>query len=321
MRAKSVGIQEWQQFVEGLPDYSFAQLPAFAQAYSEAYPNCKIATKKFSFDDGVEVLVPLIEIAAQFGFRAYASLPRGFYGGFLWKKRPNQEQMKLILNCLLNKRTVGIAIYPNPFQWKDLRFLENHGFKGKETFTHILELGTDYEWVWKNRLDGKNRNQTRKALKSGVTVTTASDISQIRTYYDLYVESAHRWDLRQRLMMPLRFFETLFQLCGDRVKYYFAMYSGICIASVVIYCERRGCVYGGGAMLKEYGRYCPNNLLLNRVIEDACKKGYRYLDMGGSPGLPGVQRFKESFGAKKIDYKCFLYENPLLRIYRKLLSL
>ena len=317
MRVRSVSIQEWQEFVESLPDYSFFQLPIWAQAYEKTYPNCKIATKLFTFDDGTQVLVPLVEMKGKFGFKAYESLPAGGYGGFLWNRKPNKKQMKQILKYFLNRRVLRLAIYPNPRDWRNFQFLEDNSFKSKEVFTHILELDADYDWVWKNRINGKNRNQTRKALKSGVKIVLANNPEQIKAYYQLYLNSVHRWRLQNNSIRPLHFFENLFKLGSNSVKYYLAKYDKNYIAGVIVLYGSESCFYWASAMQKDYAQYCPNNLLLNKVIEDACKNLYRFLNMGASLGLPGVQMFKESFGAKRLDYKYFVYENPFLKIYRK----
>jgi lipid II:glycine glycyltransferase (peptidoglycan interpeptide bridge formation enzyme) len=102
----------------------------------------------------------------------------------------------------------------------------------------------------------------------------------------------------------------------DKVKYYLAKYGERYISGAIILYGKRNCFYWSGAMLEEYRRYCPNNLLLKCAIEDACNNGYHYFNMGASIGLPGVQRFKESFGAEKLDYKYFVYESPLLTLYK-----
>jgi lipid II:glycine glycyltransferase (peptidoglycan interpeptide bridge formation enzyme) len=318
VRVKSVTTREWQQFVEGLPYYSFFQLPIWAQVHEKTYPNSEIATKLFTFDDGVQVLVPLVKTRHKFGFESLESLPKGGYGGLLWDKRPTEGQVQQILEHLLNRRVLRLEIYPSPWDYENREFLENSGLERRVTFTHVLELLAGHQWLWENKFDAKSRNSVRRALKNGVTITLANDVAQIRVYYDLYLDSARRWGLSEKELTLFQFFEDLFRIGGDRVKYYLARYGGKYISGGIIFYDSSSCFYWGAAMLKEYGQYCPNHLIVNKAIEDACARGFRIFNFGSSEGLPGVQRFKETFGAEKIDYEYFIYENPRLRLYRRI---
>jgi CelD/BcsL family acetyltransferase involved in cellulose biosynthesis len=46
----------------------------------------------------------------------------------------------------------------------------------------------------------------------------------------------------------------------------------------------------------------PSNALLSEAIKAACSRGVSYLDFGASEGLPGVEKFKQSFGAQAREY-------------------
>jgi lipid II:glycine glycyltransferase (peptidoglycan interpeptide bridge formation enzyme) len=322
MKVKSVTIQEWQEFVESLPNYNFFQLPIWAQVHKKAFPACEIATKLFIFDDGVQVLLPLVKTAHKFGFEILESLPWGWYGGFLWNKKPSKAQLRQILKHLLTRKVLHLEINPGPWDSENRELLENSGLKKRPAFTHVLELSAGHQWLWENRIDRNCRNQVRKAIKSGVTIIPIDDVAQIKAYYDIYLDSAHRWGLPKSKEIPLQYFESLFQLGGDRVKCYLARYDGKYISGGFTAYDSSGCVYLNESMLKEYGRYCPNNLLRNKLLEDACARGCRFFNFGGSEGLsPGVQDFKESWGAEKLDYEYFVYESPLLRLYKKVRTL
>jgi hypothetical protein len=318
MKVKSVTFSEWQQFVEGLSNYTFFHLPIWAQLYEKIYPNCRIATKMFIFDDGVQVLVPLVEKNSKFGFKSYASLPEGAYGGFVWNTKPSEQQLQRILSHLLSMKTLRLTIYPNPLEWEEMQFLEKVGFENANGYAHILTLDGDYEYIWKNRITSKNRNQTRKAIKSGLVIRRGNDINDIKSYYALYLASAERWNAKADEIRPLELYKELFELGRDNVRLYIASKDGVDIAVTISLYDANTVYYWGGAILKEYGQYCPNNLLHNEVIKDACESGYKYYNMLSSGGLSGVEKFKESFGTERINYKYFVYENPLLKVYRKI---
>lgn len=309
MQVDSISIKEWWEWIED-KDYTPFQIPAWAYVHEGSYPGRKVVTKLFTFSDGTEVLFPFVEMKSKFGFKSYESMPEGGYGGLLWNKIPNSGQLNEIINSVKKINVLHFGIFPPPC--KDYSFLKQRKFSVKKTFTHILNL-EDVHFT------GKCRNQIKKAVKSGVTTEWVNDISGPRNYYDLYLNSAARWGLPSNLIKPLKFFERLFELGNGKTKYYLAKYEGNYIAGVVVLCGKESCFYWSGAMLKEFGSLCPNNLLIDRVAEDLLGEGYKTLNMGSSVGLPGVQKFKESFGAQRVDYKYYIYENPILNIYRRLL--
>jgi hypothetical protein len=308
VQVSSVSIQDWWSWIED-KNYGPFQSPAWAQAHEESYSNRKIIVKLFTFSDGTEVLFPLVEMKSKLGFKSYESMPEGGYGGLLWNKMPSSEQLNKIINKVKKFNVSHFGIFPSPGE--DYRFLEQKGFVPGDAFTHILNLEDLH-------FHGKCRNQIKKAVKSGVTTEWVNDISGPRNYYDLYLKSAARWDLSSNLIKPLKFFVMLFELGQGKVKYYLAKYNGEYVAGVVVLCGKKSCFYWSGAMLKEFGSICPNNLLIDRVVEDACNNGYKSLNMGSSTGLPGVQKFKESFGAQRVNYKYYIYGDKLLNIYRRI---
>src|SRR3972149_5958521 len=190
MKVRSVTTQEWQEFVESLPDYSFFQLPTWAQVHEKAFAACEVATKLFSFDDDVQVLLPLVKTKDKFGFETLESLPWGWYGGFVWRKKPSEAQIRQILGHLLAWRVLHLGIYPGP---------------------------------WGGGLP-------------------------------------------ESQVIPLAYFESLFRLGGDRVKCHLARYDNKYISGGFTAYDSSGCIYLHEALLKEYGYYCPNNLLRNKLI-------------------------------------------------------
>ncbi len=318
MKVKSITFSEWQQFVEGIPNYTFFHLPIWAQLYEKIYPKCKIATKMFIFGDGMQVLVCLVEMNSRFGFKSYASLPEGAYGGFIWNTKPNEKQLQQILNHLLSMKTLGLVIYPNPLEWEEMQFLEKFGFESAGEVVHMLALDGGYEYIWKNRITSKNRNHTRQAIKSDVVIRTGNGINDIKSYYAFYLASTKRWNKKASEIRPLEFYIKLFELGRDNVKLRIASKDGKDIAGVINLYDSTTVYYWLGVMLKEYGQYCSSNLLQNVVIKDACESGYKYYNMLASGGLTGVEKFKETFGAEKVNYKYFVYESPFLKLYRKM---
>lgn len=63
------------------------------------------------------MLVFLVEMNSKFGLKSYESLPKSGYGGFLWNKKPSEEQSKQTLKYLLSRKILHLIICPNPGDW------------------------------------------------------------------------------------------------------------------------------------------------------------------------------------------------------------
>ena len=53
--------------------------------------------------------------------------------------------------------------------------------------------------------------------------------------------------------------------------------------------------------IKDYNRYSPNMLLYWKILEHACKSGFKQFDFGRSTPGEGTYKFKEQWGAKPIQ--------------------
>lgn len=316
MQVKPVSVQDWWRFVENLPSYSFFQLPVWAQAWEETYPNYKIATKLFSFEDGTEVLVPLVRISSRFGFEFYEALPRGGYGTPLWNRKPSERQMEQVVKHLLTKRTLLLAIHPNPLDWEALQFLNNYGFESKKAFTHVLKLDKP-EVLWKN-LARQSKQNVRRAQAENLKFIVGGPHDLESSYYRMYQESAERWGMPEKEMIPLIFLQNLIRIGGERVRLFFVEKEGEKIAGVIVVYGKHESFQLYSAFLHQYSNMRPNDFWQWEVAKDAYERGYEIHNLGASVGLPGVQKFKESFGANEVNYEYFIYRSPLLKIYEKI---
>lgn len=316
MQVKPVSVQDWWRFVENLPSYSFFQLPVWAQAWEETYPSYKIATKLFSFEDGTEVLVPLVRISSRFGFEFYEALPGGGYGNPLWNRKPSERQMEQIVKHLLTRRCLFVEIHPYPLDWEALRFLNNYGFQCKEVFNHVLKLDKP-EVLWEN-FTRQCRKNIGHAQRENLRLIEGGPNDLESSYYKMYQESAERWGMPEKEMIPLIFLQNLIRIGGERVRLFFVEKEGEKIAGVIVVYGKRESFQLHSAFIYQYSNMHPNEFWQWELLKDSFERGYEIHNLGASVGLPGVQKFKESFGSKKVDYKYFIYRSPLLKIYEKI---
>lgn len=316
MEVKVVSFEEWRQFVEGLPGYNFFHLPVWAEAHQKSYPGrYKTATKLFIFDNGIQVLVPLIEEKSRYRFKHLFSSLKGGYGGFLFNKKPGVEHLKQILKHILSKEVLSLEVYPEPSALETSEFFRNYKFESRKVFTHILELGKP-EALWDNFTYACKKN-IKRAQKEDLTLVKG-DFADLEHYYKMYLDSVKRWDLAEEKILPLIFFQNLLQIGEKDIKLFFVEKCGEKVAGVIMFYGKTESFQWHAVSFYKYENIRPNNFWEWELIKDSYNRGYGTHNFGASVGLPGVERFKESFGAKRIEYECFTYKNQLFKFYNKL---
>jgi len=138
------------------------------------------------------------------------------------------------------------------------------------------------------------------------------------SYYEMYRDSAKRWGMEEKRMIPLEFFQNLTQVGTEGIKLFFAEKEEKKIAGVIMGYGKGESFQWYAVSFYQYENLRPTNFWEWEVIGGAYEKGYEIHNFGASVSLLCVQRFKESFGAEKLNYKYFVYESPLLKAYRKI---
>jgi len=320
---KNVSFEKWNEILSGSRRRTFFQTHLWAKVLDETYDNYRVATRLFTFDDGLEVLVPCMEIRLDgHGLRRkYESMPLGTYGGLICGGGMVTDlHVKRIIRHFETTCVTSICFNPDPLS--DPATGYPSGGAVTPTYTHILPLEKGFDHIWQNEFSSKVRNQVRKAEKSGVEIYVDSSMEGFKRYYAIYTESSKRWG-KDKPDYPFKLFEALSRVDHRYVRLWMARAEGEVIAGALNFYYGDNVFYWGGAMLKEYSKYCPNNLLLKTAILDACREGYRYYNFGASGSLEGVRKFKESFGAKRVDYNVYCYSNRSLshKLYRKSLGI
>ncbi|MGH7267019.1 MAG: FemAB family XrtA/PEP-CTERM system-associated protein [Candidatus Rokuibacteriota bacterium] len=165
--------------------------------------------------------------------------------------------------------------------------LPSHG--GKVTFVLALESDADRMW---SRLDGKVRNQIRKATAAGLSVSW-SGIDGLTAFYDVFAVNMR--DLGSPVHGP-RFFAAILEEFADSAKLVLVRRDGRPIGGGLCLFFRDRVLVPWASSLKEHRSSCPNNLLYWEAIRRACEKGFRQFDFGRSSPGSGTYRFKKQWG-------------------------
>lgn len=165
----------------------------------------------------------------------------------------------------------------------------------------VVPLEGGMEQIERERLNRTKRKERNRALRSGVEVTVTRDPGRVAAYYPVYLEAAGRWGVEPA---PLELLQALLTLPDSenpgRGGAFFT-----CV-------ELEGKVVGGHLNLVYGDRvtawsgvtdprlarsHFPATAAICNDLEEACRRGARQLDLGGSGGSANLETFKKAFGA------------------------
>ena len=173
----------------------------------------------------------------------------------------------------------------------------------KDFVTMFLRLDRDEELLWKNTLTPKVRNQIRKAIKSGLTVDFGKE------YFDDFyrVLSVNYRDLGTPLHGKA-FFRKILEEFDKSSGIIVAKYKDKVIAAMLYMHFKNVFSDPWASSLREFNKFCPNNILYWEAIKYACRNGFEYFDFGRSTINQGTLMFKKQWGAQQIPlyYQYFL---------------
>lgn len=188
---------------------------------------------------------------------------------------------------------------------------EARRFRVEERGCYVLDLDGGFGHVWKDKFRGDARTAVRKAERSGIDVEVDRSGRLLGVFYDLYQDSVRRmaaargeplWLTRLRMSRVCPTSPEQLALVakhfGQDCATWVARSKGRPVAAVI---TLRSGSYAKGwrlAVIKDAATPLRASELLHRLdIEEACRDGYRFYDMGGSPGGSQIAAFKEKFGA------------------------
>lgn len=166
--------------------------------------------------------------------------------------------------------------------------------------TAVLDLEGDAVAAL-NRLPATTRNQVRRGMKEGFTVSTGPD--QIGAFFDVFHE--HMRDLGSPAHgMP--FYAAIQRHLGDRAEFYVVRDGATLVAGALLFSVNSTAQNHHTVSLRRFNRRCPNYLLYWRMIEAAYARGLKTFDMGRSEAGSGQAKFKENWGTRAVEL-CYNY--------------
>lgn len=191
-----------------------------------------------------------------------------------------------------------------------LRAVQTGAFGGVQPIAIMeLDVDQDAEKIFEG-FKNKWRYNVRLAERKGVTVREGAR-SDIGAFHALYAQTAQRDGFTGR---PRSYFERLWDVLEPigMLKMWVAEYDGMPLSSIICTMIGSRVIYNYGASSNEHRSVMPNHLIQWTAIRWAHDAGYKIYDFRGvSPirkgepaedHLSGLNRFKEGFGARYVEY-------------------
>jgi hypothetical protein len=309
---EDVSKSKWKKIVSSSEHSYFTHTPQWAKILEATY-GFRTATRLYNIDDN-EVLLPLMEQKTLYGLKDYYSMPFGVYGGVISSSKLSSETLHDLLKSTAKGRCLSLYLCPPPFFTPLIRESPTISLTDPEwNYTHVLLLEKGFAHIWNEKFKKKPKQQVRQAERHSVEVIDASSLEDVRKYYEVYVDSTKRWGYTQP-PYPVALFENTWKFGRPHVKFRLAVIEDMVIGGRIDFCYGKNVVGWMNARLKDYGKYRPMHLLIKDAIEEACNSGYKCFDFGPSGHLSGVLKFKESFGAERVELKRYSIVSNLARI-------
>lgn len=298
MEQVTVSKNKWEDIILKSDNAYFFHSPTWAKILEKTY-NYRTATRLYNIN-GKSILIPMMEERNIYDFKTFDSMPYG-YGGVFPESEISTDDYKCLLDNIIGGRHLILNLTLPPFL--DISSLSKSAIKIKDEwdYTHILNLeGKDFEYIWNDDFSKSRRRNIHKAYRSNIVIRNGTSLDDFRAYYKLYAESSRKWGYESP-PHPFNLYKNFHKYGSPHVELSLAIKDHKTIGGLIVFYYAMTVFCWGNTYLEDYGTFNPVSKLINNSIKQACQEGYKYFNFGASGKLKGVRRFKESFGAEKVD--------------------
>jgi hypothetical protein len=266
-----------------------------------------------TFSDGLRALLPFSSQKILKGFaKQIITSPADTYGGWISRDELTVEHGQLLADYMCKKFSSLLWRF-NPYD-EIVSKLNCTDFNKDET--DVLDLERGFDSIYHSWTKG-HKSASRKARREGIIIQRADRKEDWVTYYRIYEHTLKRWGDEVGFRYTWKFFETIYGMLSKNIVLWVAKFEDKIVAGALCFYSKNHVVYWHGAALSDYFNMRPVNLLMHEIIEDACKRNYRWFDFNPSGGHEGVKAFKESFRTKKLPCPVIMNESKLCHLLRK----
>jgi FemAB-related protein (PEP-CTERM system-associated) len=178
------------------------------------------------------------------------------------------------------------------------------GYQRRNRFlTFRIPVGDGPDAVW-DGLSSSRRGHVRQARENDLELAEADSLTDLREYFDLYVES-----VRGHGSPPhaFEFYERLWRGLGDRMRVLLVRKDGHLVNGIIDFPFGDRVFHWGSVADYEYRDLDGGSLLLWEGLEWSAENRYETYDLGRTREGSGVYSFKKSFGGEKVWYNDYHY--------------
>lgn len=188
------------------------------------------------------------------------------------------------------------------------------GWRRHESPTAVIDLSGGAEAVARDRLSLNKRNERNRGLRRGARLAVSRAAADLAEYYPLYRAAAAHWGVTPT---PLSFLQSLLADPSGRVFFICVRVDGrMAGGHLNLHLGDRVFAWNGVTDPACARTHFPATLCYWGDIEEACRRGARWLDVGASGGIHSLAGFKRYFGAESQMRGYYVDEAFGLRAFR-----
>jgi hypothetical protein len=300
--------ETWESILRSDRAAVVSQSLAWRDAVFAARRYCD-ASRLYEFPSGRRVVLPIARPRRQPPW-AVASWPSswGVGGPISDDGRISAPEAAAVLRDVAGRGTLSAVIQLR--HGADQAWLSGAGgFRVEELACHVLDLADGFSEIWSSRFRSTARTAIRKAERAGLDIEVDRSGRLLPVFGELYEKSIHRWAAMQNEPLWLTRWRTVRATSpgmmalvarhfGEDCAVWLARSAGVPVAAIIVLRSGSYAKYWRGAMDKTLANQVRANEYLHRLaIEEACRDGYRWYDMGTSRPGSSLAVFKEKLGA------------------------
>ncbi len=169
-------------------------------------------------------------------------------------------------------------------------------FKDGDTVTMRLDLSSgSYDFIYKNHIHSKCRNQIQKSLKSKLVHKIGAH-ELLEDFYMLFAKTMHRYGTP---VFTIKLFKLILEKLNARIIVVYK--NNVPIASSLLIFDGGLIIVPWAASDYKFSKFCPNHLMYSESIKYALENKCTVFDFGRSKyGSGNTYKFKKQWGAAPI---------------------
>ncbi len=258
-------------------------------------------------DNNVVAALPGVEFGV-WPIKRFQAMPDGCYGRLFVDEKYVDQRAAIITTLATAVCRAGYArSYINDYYGT----IETAAMMTETVSTQIVEISSS---DWQPEHESLRRG-IRKAEKENVAVVPFSADRHMAGFLSLMMATEKRH--RRSPKYPPAFYSGLAELAADddRLRWVWCERDGQPVASHIYVREGDMLLYWQGYFDPAFSSLRPNQYMMFLQAQECARLGMRYLNLGASPpDADGLQEYKERWGGKPYQYKCYTHQSLLGKI-------